>query len=162
VQLQHAVDEKRNESNSPSLKRYVSFYFTNFPVQLSLFYLRKGFEVCGILDDVYVARKRNKQGQPYGFVRFSNVRDVTKLNRALNAMSFGDFRVRARVARFDRGKVPLGDTSMAGVEKKVSGVVKVDENPKEHTVSGDVVAHPVVAKPRNDAPKFTANEGFNA
>jgi hypothetical protein len=38
-----------------TLKRYVSFYFTNFPAQLSYFYLRKGFEVCGILEDVYVA-----------------------------------------------------------------------------------------------------------
>jgi hypothetical protein len=53
------------EGDSSGLKRYVSFYFTNFPVQLSLFYLRKGFEVCGILEDIYVARKRNKYGQPY-------------------------------------------------------------------------------------------------
>jgi hypothetical protein len=39
------------------LKRYVSFYFTNFPAQLLNFYLRKGFEVCGMLEDVYVAKK---------------------------------------------------------------------------------------------------------
>jgi hypothetical protein len=39
----------------------------NFPAQLSIFYLRKGFEVCGILEDVFVARKRNRYGEPYGF-----------------------------------------------------------------------------------------------
>ncbi|GAU42656.1 hypothetical protein TSUD_398610 [Trifolium subterraneum] len=84
------------------LKRYVSFYFTNFPAQLSIFYLRKGFEVCGMLEDVYVAKKRNWYGEPYGFVKFSNVRDVTKMTKALNAVWFGHFRVRASVAKFDR------------------------------------------------------------
>jgi hypothetical protein len=85
-----------------TLKRYVSFYFTNFPAQMSNFYLRKGFEVCGILEDVYVAKKRNRYGEPYGFVKFSNVRDVTKMTKALNAVCFGQFRVRASVAKFDR------------------------------------------------------------
>jgi hypothetical protein len=85
-----------------ALQRCVTFYFTNFPVHLSHFYLRKGFEVCGILEDVYVAKKRNMHGKPYGFVKFSNVRDVTKLEKALNAVSFGQFRVSASVARFDR------------------------------------------------------------
>jgi hypothetical protein len=84
-------------------------------VQLSNFYLRKGFEVCGILEDVYVARKRNKLGQPYGFVRFSNVRDISKLTKALNAVCFGDFCVRARVARFDRNVVPFEEKVRADV-----------------------------------------------
>ncbi|GAU37762.1 hypothetical protein TSUD_102790 [Trifolium subterraneum] len=94
-----------NFSLGTKLKRYVSFYFTNFPAQLSHFYLRKGFEVCGILEDVYVAKKRNIYGEPYGFVKFSNVCDVNKLSKALNVVYFGHFRVRARVARFDRNDV---------------------------------------------------------
>jgi hypothetical protein len=55
-----------------------------------------------MLEDVYVARKRNRFGEPYGFVKFSNVKDVTKMTKALNAVCFGHFRVRASVARFDR------------------------------------------------------------
>jgi hypothetical protein len=85
-----------------AVQRYVSYYFTNFPTHLSLFYLRKGFEVCGILEDVYVAKRRNLQGKPYSFVKFSNVRDVLKLEKALNVVCFGHFRVKASVARFDR------------------------------------------------------------
>jgi hypothetical protein len=129
-------NEVRNESTSSGLKRYVSFYFTNFPVHLSNFYLRKGFEVCGILEDVYVARKRNTRGQPYGFVRFSNVRDITKLTKALNAVSFRDFRVRARVARFDRNDEPFDKTARAGVEKVRGGVESVGAKPQEK-ISGD-------------------------
>ncbi|MCH84604.1 sulfate transporter, partial [Trifolium medium] len=105
-----------------TFRRFVSFYFTNFPAQLSNYHLRLGFEVCGMLEDVYVPKKRNKHGAPFGFVKFSNVRDVTKLTKALNDVWFGHFRVRARVASFDRfnRNVPearkvRGDS---GIEKK--------------------------------------------
>ncbi|MCI61809.1 hypothetical protein A2U01_0083066, partial [Trifolium medium] len=43
-------------------------------------------------------------------VRYSNVRDVAKLLRALNAVSFGNYRVRAVLARFDRNDT-LADKS---------------------------------------------------
>ncbi|PNX75614.1 putative sulfate transporter, partial [Trifolium pratense] len=96
--LKHCVDIV----SGSNLKRYVSFYFTNFPAQLPKFFLRKGFEVCGILEDVYVAKKRNKYGQPYGFVKFSNVKNVSKMTNALNNVWFGNFRVNASVAMFER------------------------------------------------------------
>ncbi|MCH87933.1 hypothetical protein A2U01_0008814, partial [Trifolium medium] len=102
--LKHRDD---NVSGS-DLKRYVSFYFTNFPAQLSKFYLRKGFEVCGMLEDVYVAKKRNKYGQPYGFVKFSNVKNVSKMTNALNDVCFGHYRVRASVAMFERNDSGAG------------------------------------------------------
>ncbi|GAU49411.1 hypothetical protein TSUD_407260 [Trifolium subterraneum] len=91
-----------------NIKRYVTFYFTNFPAQLSRFYLRKGFEVCGMLEDVHVPRKRNALGAPYGFVRFSNVRDVSKLLKVVNAVYFGHFRVNAKVANFDHNEAKEG------------------------------------------------------
>ncbi|PNY07495.1 cysteine-rich receptor-like protein kinase, partial [Trifolium pratense] len=91
-----------------NLKRYISFYFSNFPAQLPKFYLRKSFEVCGILEDVYVAKKRNKYGQPYGFVKFSNVKNVSKMTKALNNVWFGNFRVKASVALFDRNVSRVG------------------------------------------------------
>ncbi|MCI22813.1 RNA recognition motif, partial [Trifolium medium] len=47
-------------------------------------------------------RKRNVHNNKFGFVRYSKVRDVTKLLRAINDISFGKFRIWARVARFDK------------------------------------------------------------
>jgi len=38
---------------------FVSFYFTNVPEYISHRSLRRGFEVCGIMEDVYLAWKRN-------------------------------------------------------------------------------------------------------
>jgi len=70
------------------VKRFVSFYFTNVPEFIPYVYLRQGFEVCGILEDLYVAKNYNAQGKVYGFVRFGKVKNVAKLTKALNEVSF--------------------------------------------------------------------------
>jgi hypothetical protein len=85
-----------------SVKRFVTFYVTNFPPHASNFFLRKGFEVCGILEDVFVARNRNMSGEVYGFVCYAKVRDVNKLLKVINSVWFGQYRVHAVLARFDR------------------------------------------------------------
>lgn len=41
-------------------------------------------------------------GEVYGFVQYSKVCDVDKLLKAVNNMHFGQFRVRAKLARFDK------------------------------------------------------------
>lgn len=35
---------------------FVSFYFTNVPLDITYVELRQGFEVCGLMEDVYLAR----------------------------------------------------------------------------------------------------------
>jgi hypothetical protein len=102
------ADGRMDKSDVSQLKWFVTFYFTNFPPQLSNFYLRKGFEVCGILEEVVVPSRRNVNGEIYGFVRFSKVRDVGKLLKAVNAVYFGNFRVRATITRFDRSVLVKG------------------------------------------------------
>jgi len=72
-----------DEYASFSYRRSVTFYFMNFLEQIPHFYLQKAFEVCGILENVFVASKRNVYGELYDFVRFSKVRNVTKLLYAL-------------------------------------------------------------------------------
>jgi hypothetical protein len=96
-----------NDGEQFGFKSSDNFYFTNFPEQISHFYLKKAFEVCGILEKVYVAKKRNVHGQKYGFVRFSNVKNVSKLLIAINDIHFGQFRIWARVARFDKPAVGM-------------------------------------------------------
>jgi len=90
--------------NAPTVSTQVSamYYITNFPNRLLYVDLRKGLEVCGILSDVYVSQYCNIHGHRFGFVKFLKVRDVTKLNKALNNVYFGDLRLFANVAKFDR------------------------------------------------------------
>jgi len=100
-------------------KRYVTFYFTNVPDMVPYYIVKESFEVCGILDNLFLSRKRNKQGQIYGFARYVNVRDVEKMLKALNNISFGQYCVWAKVARF--GRQPL-EVVKPSVREVVRGV----------------------------------------
>ena len=112
----------RAETES-TLKRFVTFYITNFPPHASTFFLRKGFEVCGILEDVFVANNRNRNGEVYGFVQYAKVRNMNKLLKALNNVCFGQYCIRAMLARFDRKDAKNGDLVRKGegVRGKVVG-----------------------------------------
>jgi hypothetical protein len=68
-----------------------------------------------MLEEVVVPRRVNVYGEHYGFVRYSNVRDVCKLLKAVNAVCFGHFQIKAKVANFDKAAV-------AEVEKGAEGV----------------------------------------
>ena len=57
-QEKQLVLDKPGKVNQP----FVSFYFTNVPDNISYISLRRGFEVCGIIEDLYLARKRNVNG----------------------------------------------------------------------------------------------------
>ena len=100
-----ATDDHHSDNGT---KRFFTFYITNFPDHANYWYLRMGFEVCGILDDVYVAPRCNARGQRYGFVRFLKVWDVDNMVQALNNVWFGDFLVWAKVASF-KWKVSGGE-----------------------------------------------------
>ena len=106
-----------------SLKRLVTFYFTNFPLQAPHFILRQGFEVCGMLEEVFVPNKLNMYGEAYGFVRFSNVRDVDKLLRAVNNVYFGHMRVKASLARFHKTNPITKVVEAAGKDLSASEIV---------------------------------------
>jgi len=93
VQVQRSAPDNRRDSKAEkegsdfriasATGSKVAFYFTNFPDSMFVFQLRQYFEVCGILSDLYIARKRNLRGQYYSFLRFVNVINVDKLALAL-------------------------------------------------------------------------------
>jgi hypothetical protein len=86
------------------------------------------------------------------FVRFSNVRDISKLTKALNAVCFGEFRVRARVARFDRNDVPLDENVRVGVEQADVGVAMTGVKVKATGTGAVDVSHTERKQPRIEDP----------
>ena len=100
-QNQWQRDSLAFDNTGTGKQSFVSFYFTNVPENISYIALRRGFEVCGIMEDVYLAKKRNVNGGVFGFVRYAKVLNVDKLLKALNNVWFGDWRVVAKVASFD-------------------------------------------------------------
>ncbi|MCI38987.1 RNA recognition motif, partial [Trifolium medium] len=77
-----------------------------------------------MLENVSVARKRNIRGNRYVFVRFSNVRDVTKLLHAINDISFDQVRIWAKVARFDRSYEKGKDKARGRRDEGMQGGLK--------------------------------------
>ena len=117
----------------------VSFYFTNIPHDITYVSLRQGFEVCGMLEDVYLARKRNANGGAFGFVRYGKVKDVDKLLKALNNVWFGDWKVVAKVANFAKSgtnRVAVRERGEGGLSKEGD---KITEGDKREVGSGTVV-----------------------
>jgi len=71
----HSIPRQhQHDQNGIVSQNFVSFYFTNVPDDISYSSLRQGFEVCGIMEDVYLARKGNVNGAVFGFVRYGKVK----------------------------------------------------------------------------------------
>ncbi|GAU41532.1 hypothetical protein TSUD_140630 [Trifolium subterraneum] len=96
------VGQVGNDSNTLKAMDSVVFYISNFPEHFLFVDLKKGVEVCGIMEDIYVSRYRNKFGQRFGFVKYLKVRDIFKLKKALNNLYFWDLKLFANVAKYDR------------------------------------------------------------
>jgi len=125
---------------------FVSFYFTNVPHDISYFTLRQGFKVCGVMEDLYLAQKRNVNGRVFGFVRYGNVKDVDKLLKAVNNVGFGDWRVVAKVATYDRfgNKKEVGRERGEGVknsegDKRKIGGGRGNEGEKINVKEGEKI-----------------------
>jgi len=100
------------------------------PEDISYRSLREGFDVCGMMEDVYLARKRNVNGGVFGFVRYCNVKNIEKLLKALNNVRFGDWKVVAKVASFDRFGNSQTVVRDIGEGEKIKRGVNIQEGEK--------------------------------
>jgi len=116
----HNVPRQATTVQHGTASNSITFYFSNVPNDISYSSLRKGFEVCGIMEDIYLARKRNVNGAVFGFVRYSKVKDVDKLLKAINNVWFGDCKVVAKVSTYDRYGNKRGDGKDRGEGENIS------------------------------------------
>ncbi|CAI9296160.1 unnamed protein product [Lactuca saligna] len=80
----------------------VSFYFQNFPLDWNETALWQTFKRYETVVDVYIAKKLNRNGRKFGFVRFIRVQDIPAFERRLNETCIGAQKINLNVARFDR------------------------------------------------------------
>ncbi|GKD28212.1 nucleotide-binding alpha-beta plait domain-containing protein [Tanacetum coccineum] len=80
----------------------VNYFFTNFPPEWNEGNLREVFAELGEVADVYVASKMSKVGLRFGFARFFRVGNPQVLEKRLNKIWNGSFKLRANVAKFER------------------------------------------------------------
>ena len=79
-----------------------SFYFTHFPDEANEVTLWENFKRWGDVREVYIAKRRNKDGRRYGFVRFKGVSDVKRLEVYLDNIFIKDQKLFVNIPRFVR------------------------------------------------------------
>ncbi|GKE26578.1 nucleotide-binding alpha-beta plait domain-containing protein [Tanacetum coccineum] len=84
------------------LKISRSVFVTNFPDQFSVKDLWNTCKNYGHVVDAYIPNRRSKAGKRFGFVRFINVFDVTRLVNNLCTMWVGRYKIHANIPRFHR------------------------------------------------------------
>ncbi|GLT96063.1 hypothetical protein SLE2022_137120 [Rubroshorea leprosula] len=107
-----------------SQRQTKTFFFYNFPEKCGTGDLWNCFRRFGKVTDVYVPEKRDKWGKRFGFVHLLGVKNEYQMERSLNEIWIGTFKVRVRLAedRYRR-KIGSGKASHADLGKgKVSNV----------------------------------------
>nr|GEW10846.1 berberine bridge enzyme-like 8 [Tanacetum cinerariifolium] len=67
---------------------FASFMFYNYPNSLSVGDLWRMFKGYGTVFDIYMVKKRLRNGQKFGFVRLKNIADVEFLYNRLRSINF--------------------------------------------------------------------------
>ncbi|KAJ0447771.1 putative RNA recognition motif domain, nucleotide-binding alpha-beta plait domain superfamily [Helianthus annuus] len=78
----------------------VKFFVTNLPDKCSSKEIGDVFSEYGVVEGVYVARKRDKVGNRFGFVTFSGVRNKKDLVDSLKVVRMGNNKLKIKVAKF--------------------------------------------------------------
>ncbi|KAJ0879411.1 putative RNA recognition motif domain, nucleotide-binding alpha-beta plait domain superfamily [Helianthus annuus] len=76
------------------------FFVTNLPQGCTPWELSEFVKVFGEVAGVYIARKKDKVGNKFGFISFRDVRDVKDMERALNGTKMGKSKLKVNLARF--------------------------------------------------------------
>lgn len=84
-------------------KGIISFFFTRFPETFVEVDLWKAFMRWDKVWSVYIAKKRDKSCEPYGFVRFAAVENVKVLEGKSYNIYFGKVQVRVNLRKFNKG-----------------------------------------------------------
>ncbi|KAK8535553.1 hypothetical protein V6N12_057069 [Hibiscus sabdariffa] len=79
----------------------ITLYVGNLPEKLHWCGLRQEFGRHGDLVDAYIAKKLDRQGKLFGFVRYSNMRDARRAMESLNGSKIFGFRLVVFLARYN-------------------------------------------------------------
>lgn len=141
-QLGHEVGERKSQGLSDrrvlnEQQQVFSYYFTIFHANLSLGELNMVFMKWGKVVDLFIPTKRNKQGKQFGFVRFMNVVSPMELEKRLDQIWIGSFKIKVNFMKFGRRsegkKEQRSDKGVLGQERRLER--KVGSNSLEKGVS---------------------------
>ena len=123
-----------NHPNWRDKEDITSFYFTNFTDDANEVRLWEKFKTWGDVCEVFIAKRRNKEGRRFGFVRFKGVSDVKILETHLDNIFINDHKLFVNLPKFTR------------LASKFQTHTRVDKGGKQN--KEDVKGLPVTNRPR--------------
>ncbi|KAJ0575090.1 putative RNA-directed DNA polymerase [Helianthus annuus] len=117
-------------------KRLTKLFVSNLPDQCS------GNDIAGVVRrhaeiyDIYIARKRDKKGNRFGFVSVLDVKNTGELVKTLSNIRMGDFKLSFNVARFTLEEGEINDrqserpvpTRITGAAGTFPGMKKLNDS----------------------------------
>jgi len=117
-----------------------SFFFTNFPDHFFERDLWKFFQRWGRVLDVFISRKLNARNQRFGFVRFHGVADFFCLERELDTIWIGMWKLQVNLPKYRRSEVTRKDWNAKSRPVRVRNVWKPKEQQKKVSYGHVVVS----------------------
>ncbi|KAD3337594.1 hypothetical protein E3N88_33114 [Mikania micrantha] len=88
-------------------KNVTTIFITNLPDEFNGGMLWKMCMSMGNLADAFIAKKKDKGGNTFGFVRFRNVKNTAGIVEEINRVKLGGVKIFANVAKYGRNKKPV-------------------------------------------------------
>ncbi|GKV50169.1 hypothetical protein SLEP1_g56882 [Rubroshorea leprosula] len=102
-----------------------TFFFYNFTEELEAKFLWNCFQMYGKVVDVYVPSKRDKRGKRFGFVQMAGVKNELQMERQLNTMWIGSYKMKVKIAE-DRQRKPAQSRKLQGAVKEYGSTSKMN------------------------------------
>ncbi|KAJ0715757.1 putative RNA recognition motif domain, nucleotide-binding alpha-beta plait domain superfamily [Helianthus annuus] len=85
--------------------RFIKFFVSNIPEGCRPWDLADAFRVYGDVVGAFIAKKKNKEGRIFGFVKFKGVQDQAGLEAWMASMKLGGNKLVVNIARFAKENV---------------------------------------------------------
>jgi len=97
----HAVGENLDKIKHDS-GDFTTFFFSNFPNGFGELDMFKIIQKWARVKEVFIARKLNKRGRRFGFVRFFEVGNAARLEKELDQIYIGNVKLFVNIPRYRR------------------------------------------------------------
>jgi len=121
-----------------------SYFFTNFSNDVFDRDLWKFFQRWGRVLDVFISRKLNKRNLRFGFVRFQGVVDEVDMERKLDSIWIGMWKLQANLIRFCNGEVSKNErfSKKGPVKTQNAWRPKANHRSFAQVVTGEISGNP--------------------
>ncbi|XP_068503621.1 uncharacterized protein [Phaseolus vulgaris] len=81
---------------------HTTFFFSNFPYDYGEYDMIKIFQRWARVKEVFISRRLNRWGRRFGFVRFFDVANVSRLEKELDQIYLGKMKLNVNIPRYRR------------------------------------------------------------